>query len=178
MSLERTIYERYLFFSRGQESGESIEKYATVLRNMADNCEFQDLKNSLIRDLIVFGVTDNRVRQRLLRVPDLTLDKPLEIARAAKASQNQLKQMQNLQKVNVVEKKEVNFPRKKFVRKRSVSDDLQQVNRKFCGRRHVRDKMKCPAYGHQWSEQSFCCEVQRRQDDLREFRWSSEFALC
>ena len=52
---KNTIYERYLFFSRGQESGESIDKYATVLRNMADNCEFQDLKNSLIRDRIVFG---------------------------------------------------------------------------------------------------------------------------
>ena len=57
-----TIYERYLFFSQGQESGESIDKYATVLRNMSDNCEFQDLKNSLIRDRVVFGVTDNHVR--------------------------------------------------------------------------------------------------------------------
>ena len=65
-----TIYERYPFFSQGQESGESIDKYATVLRNMADNCEFQDLKNSLIRDRIVFGVTDNHVPEQLLRVPD------------------------------------------------------------------------------------------------------------
>ena len=35
-----TFYERYLFFSRGHESSEPIDKYATVLRNMADNCEF------------------------------------------------------------------------------------------------------------------------------------------
>ena len=41
---KNTIYERFLFFSRGQESGESINKYATVLRNMANNCEFQDLE--------------------------------------------------------------------------------------------------------------------------------------
>ena len=38
------IYERYLFFSRGQESGESIDKYATVLRNIADNCVFRDFE--------------------------------------------------------------------------------------------------------------------------------------
>jgi len=107
------------------------------------------LNNSLIRDRIVFGVTENHTRERLLRVPDLTLDKALEIARAAEATQNQLKQMQNLQDVNVTEKKKVSFPRKKFDGKRSVSDDLQQVDCKFCGRRHVRDKMKCPAYGHQ-----------------------------
>ena len=36
---KNTIYERYLFFSRGQESGEPIDKYATVLRNMADSFE-------------------------------------------------------------------------------------------------------------------------------------------
>ena len=146
---KNTIYERYLFFSRGQESGESIDKYATVLRNMADNCEFQDLKNSLIRDRIVFGVTDNHVRERLLRVPDLTLDKALEIARAAEAIQNQLKQMQNLQEVNAVGKKKESLPRKKFEEKKSVSGNLQQVDCKFCGRRHIRDKTKCPAYGHQ-----------------------------
>ena len=29
-----TIYERYLFFVRQQESGESIDKYAIVLRNI------------------------------------------------------------------------------------------------------------------------------------------------
>ena len=116
---------------------------------MADNCEFQDLKNSLIRDRIVFGVTDDHVRERLLRVPDLTLDKALEIARAAEATQNQLKQMQNLQEVNAVEKKKESLPRKKFEEKKSVSGDLQQVDCKFCGRRHVRDKTKWPAYGHQ-----------------------------
>ena len=50
---KNTIYERYLFFSRGQESGESIDKYATVLRDMTDSCESQDLKDSLIRGRIV-----------------------------------------------------------------------------------------------------------------------------
>jgi len=38
---KNTIYERYLFFSRGQESSESIDKYATVLRNMATILNFK-----------------------------------------------------------------------------------------------------------------------------------------
>ena len=46
---------------------------------MADNCEFPDLKDSFICDCIVLGVTDNHVRERLLQVPDLTLEKALEI---------------------------------------------------------------------------------------------------
>ena len=61
---------------------------------MVDNCEFQDLKNSLIRDHIVFGVTDQHMRERLLRVLDLMLDKALEISREsveanAKSSRSQ-----------------------------------------------------------------------------------------
>ena len=116
---------------------------------MADNCEFQDSKDTLFRDRIVFGVTDNHVRERLLRVPDLTLDKALEIARAAEATQNQLKQMQNLHEVNAVGKKKESFPRKKFEERKPVSGSVQQIDCKFCGRKHVTDRMKCPAYGHQ-----------------------------
>ena len=37
-------------FSHEARRAVSLDKYATVLRNMADNCEFQELKNSLIRD--------------------------------------------------------------------------------------------------------------------------------
>ncbi|XP_068684745.1 uncharacterized protein [Montipora foliosa] len=134
---KNTIYERYLFFSRGQESGEPIDKYATVLRNMADSCEFQDLKDSLIRDRIVFGIADHNVRERLLRVPDLTLNKALELARAAEATQSQLKQMQNLHEVNAVGKKKENFFRKKQEeKKKSANGSAQQKQCNKCGKRN------------------------------------------
>ena len=57
----------------------------------------------------MFGIADNNVRECLLRVPDLTLNKALETARAAEATQSQLKQMQNLHEVNAVEKKKGKF---------------------------------------------------------------------
>lgn len=119
---KNTIYERYLLFSRGQESGEPIDKYATVLRNMADSCEFQDLKDSLIRDRIVLGIVDNNVRERLLQVLDLTLNKALEIARATETTQSQLKQMQNLHEVNTVGKRKENFSRKKDEEKKKSAN--------------------------------------------------------
>ena len=53
--------------------------------------EFRGLKDSLIRDRIVLGVTDNHVRERLLRVLALTLKKAFEISRAAVAAQSQLR---------------------------------------------------------------------------------------
>ena len=39
-----TIYERCLFFSINQETGESIDKYVIVSNNMTDNREFNQLK--------------------------------------------------------------------------------------------------------------------------------------
>ena len=147
---KNTIYEGYLFFLRGQESGEPIDKYVTVLRNMADSCEFEDLKDSLIRDRIVFGIADNNVRECLLQVPDLTLNKALEIARAAETTQSQLKQMQNLHEVNTVGKRKENFSRKKDEEKKEISkrkylaDQPQVLWQKTCTR-----QIKVPAYGQQ-----------------------------
>ena len=51
------------FFSRNQDSGESIEQYVTALKNLASTCEFRVLKESLIRDRIVFGIQDSSVRE-------------------------------------------------------------------------------------------------------------------
>ena len=41
---ENTIYERYGFFSRNQENGESIDRHVTVLKTMSNTSEFGDLK--------------------------------------------------------------------------------------------------------------------------------------
>ena len=79
-------YEKYKFFSRAQESGESIDQYVTILRKLCETCEFGTLKNSLIKDRIVLGVNNTKTRERLLWVPDLTLPKALDGVRSAEAT--------------------------------------------------------------------------------------------
>ena len=54
----------------------------TALRLIARNCEFKDLKDELIRDRIVCGTNSERIKERLLREQDLTLDKALLTRRA------------------------------------------------------------------------------------------------
>ena len=80
---KNTVYERYVFFSRNQENGESIDHYVTVLKTMSDTCEFGELRESLIRDRVVFGIQDNSVRERLLRDHELTLQTAIEKVRSA-----------------------------------------------------------------------------------------------
>ena len=180
---KNTIYERYLFFSRGQESGEPIDKYATVFRNMADNCEFRDLKDSLIGYRIVFGVTDNHLKERLLRVPDLTLEKALEITRAAEAIQNQLKQTQNIQEVNQMRNRNEGPPKEiqKSEGKKPESGG-EQIDCKFCGRRHARDRMKCPENGQQCNKcgknDHFAVKYQAGKRPSEKTRADQRLPLC
>ena len=60
------------------------------LRTRANTCEFGDDTDNMIRDKIVFGVTDSRIKERLLREPNLTLVKCLEIFHAAKSTRIQV----------------------------------------------------------------------------------------
>ena len=85
----------YEFFSRAQKSGETIDQYVTVLRKLSESCELSTLKNSLIKDRIVLGISDTNTRERLLRISDLTLEKAIDMVRSAEATAIQLRHKEN-----------------------------------------------------------------------------------
>lgn len=89
------VFERYKFFELSQAYGESIDSFAAALRLRAKDCGFGDQTESLIRDRIVFGCVDARVKERLLREDNLTLQSALDVCRAAEASKAQMKAMKN-----------------------------------------------------------------------------------
>ena len=85
-------FERYCFNRRVQESGESYEQYRTALRKLSVGCDFQSITpEEILRDRLLFGIRDNKVRERLLREPRLTLAKTDEICRAAESLDVQMK---------------------------------------------------------------------------------------
>ena len=79
------------FNNRKQGSHESIDVYATALRALAATCEFGTLKDEMIRDRLVCGITENSVRRKLLQEPKLSLEKCLDICRSAEATSAHLK---------------------------------------------------------------------------------------
>ncbi|XP_063630684.1 uncharacterized protein LOC134801996 [Cydia splendana] len=81
--------ERHRFFTRCQKQSESIEQYAFELKKLASACEFKELIDDLIRDRLICGIQENALRERLLREPDLTLKKSLEICNIAQISKVQ-----------------------------------------------------------------------------------------
>ena len=75
---------------------------------MADKCAFgaitpDDLlrADDLLRDRIIFGIADNKVRERLLHEPELNLSKTLDICKASEMSQAQIKTVSEFNSSNV-----------------------------------------------------------------------------
>ncbi|KAG7299621.1 hypothetical protein JYU34_016606 [Plutella xylostella] len=87
--------ERHKFFTRDQLNSESIEQYVYELNKMASNCELKDLSSELVKDRLICGIKDGGLRERLLREPDLTQAKALDICRLAELSKAQAGNIKN-----------------------------------------------------------------------------------
>ncbi len=76
-------FERYVFHSRLQQQGETFDSFIMDLKLKARTCNFGQLQDSMIRDQIVFGINDKKVRERHLRETELTLNEAVRICHAS-----------------------------------------------------------------------------------------------
>ena len=141
------IYERYKFNNRNQDQYESIEEYVTVLRSLVETCEFQGLKDELIRDRLVCGIKDNGVRKKLLQESKLTLDRCVDVCRAAEATKNQVKEITNKETAEGVSVDKLETRDYRKYRETKATHGTIIIECKYCGKKHVNNKEKCPAYG-------------------------------
>ena len=75
--------ERHLFNSRKQDDGEKFDDFLTDLTILSKNCKFcADCYPGLLRDRIVGGIQDDKIRQTLLADNKLTLEQAEHICRA------------------------------------------------------------------------------------------------
>ena len=79
---QSAIYSRAQFNRRLQGTHETCLEYATALRALAGKCNYADaMREELIRDRLVAGCRNDRLRERLLMEPDtLTLEQALTIS--------------------------------------------------------------------------------------------------
>lgn len=98
---KNVVYERYVFGSRNQKEGEPFDTFLMEIKRLARNCSFTD-ENDMIRDRIVIGTTDSKLRAQLLAEKELTMDKAIEKARASEASKEQSASMSKSAAVNEI----------------------------------------------------------------------------
>ena len=142
--------ERYKFFTRVQEEGEPLEKFIVDLKILASTCNFTTLRESLVRDRIICGIRDSKLREDLLKVADLDLDKCVNACRASELSKERNRAIEatseTVHHLTSGNKRE----EKKDKRDQGGRDDKDENRKlirkcKFCGRQHRRGN--CPAYG-------------------------------
>ena len=63
-----------------------MAKFVAELRKIVKYCEYGEVLSDMLRDRVVFGISNKRVQRRLLQEPDLTFDKALEMALAAETA--------------------------------------------------------------------------------------------
>ena len=145
-------FERYKFNKRTQESGESYEQYKTTLRKLSEACEFDTITpNEILRDRLIFGIHDTKVRERLLRETILTLIKTDEICRAAESMTEQMRIVgqSNNATTSVHAVRQVSGQKKRMSKEASRRNKSETTKECWnCGRQHGRQpKELCPAFG-------------------------------
>ena len=81
--LKNVPFERYKFYSRMKDAGESYDHHLTAIRQLAHRCEFETISaDQILWDKLDPGNHDSKVRERLLRDKNLSLQKTDEICRA------------------------------------------------------------------------------------------------
>ena len=82
---------RYTFNTRQQKNGEKFSEYLTAIKTLAKDCEYKQLEEELLRDRQVCGITDSKVRERMLHMDTLTYKQAVDMCLAAELSALQIK---------------------------------------------------------------------------------------
>ena len=86
---KNVTFERARFNGRSQREGESVEHFITSLYNLAENCDYTEMKAELIRDRIVVGIRNRALSEQLQLDAELTLETAKKGVRQREAIQEQ-----------------------------------------------------------------------------------------
>ena len=166
-------YERYVFRSRVQKHLEPMDKFITDLKNKVKSCGFGTLEDSLVRDQIVLGVGDIKLKERLLRIEKLTLTETERLCLASEAVNSQIKALRsshvsdNGGKIDRITRSDSGLTKSnRYDRKRAGASGSKSSNNKpytcrNCGSKHL--PRSCPAYQtkcsncHKYNHFAKCC---------------------
>ena len=144
---KNTIYDRTRFNRRVQEEGESIEQFITSLYGLVDLCEFDRLRDQMIRDHIVVGIRDKALSEQLQTDPDLTIDKAKRLTRQREAVHDQAGHMNGNgaeKRVDKVSSKHAAQKKKQGASRQPLGSSSSGNKCSRCGKR-PHSKQDCPA---------------------------------
>lgn len=137
------VYHIFKFWSRNQLKEAAFDQYVTELKKLAQSCEFTISKDEMVRDKVLFRISDSSVQEKLLQ-KDLDLEGVVAMCRAPEVSKKHAKILRKKVGVEVIKKRsDRHQSRKNFNRDAIKSNDYVRCNK--CTTKHKEDK--CPAFG-------------------------------
>ena len=144
---KNTTILRHKFLTCKQKEGQTFVSFVTELRRLSEGCEFDTIKDSLIKDIIIIGILDNKLRERMLREPNIDLPKAIQLGQADEETKKHSKELNDDHNVLKVNKDDHNVlkvnrfkDRSNFNKSPVVASFVSQC--RFCSRSHARGK--CP----------------------------------
>jgi hypothetical protein len=162
------IAERFRFYKRNQQTGESIAEYCVAIQRLTEHCEFGTTLNDALRDRLVCGLANEHVQRKLLVEADLTYERAKAIAIA---SETATKDAEELRRQPTVEVNKLTKARRSADFKSATKETVTCTR---CGKSnhdqsqcYFRDKVchKCSKLGH---TQKMCrSKIQGNQPNQR-----------
>ena len=87
------VMQRFRFNSRIRKPGETVSTYVAELRRLAENCQFGDTLEKMIRDRLVCGINDEGIQKKLLAEQNLTYASALSIAKGQETATKNLQEL-------------------------------------------------------------------------------------
>jgi hypothetical protein len=164
--------ERNVFLERKRANGESMMEYISVLKNLVKTCEYGDMADEMIKDMLVKGNRNQAVTKNLLREGrKLTLAKAVDICHLHETTEAQTQSLNYTDDNSAVDA--MNYRRSNYNRQdqqrrskfnntaTSTSTQPQQCGN--CGDVHPPGRGSCKAFG----KQCFKCK-----------RWNHLKSMC
>ena len=137
-------YEIYLFRQARQQPQETLDQFATRLRQLASSCEFASVDKE-IKWQIILSCSSSRLRRRALREPTITLKALLDLGRAMELSETQASGIES--------QSSTPFDEVNYTRASQRSPAREPISRSStcenCGNAypHPQGQLSCPARG-------------------------------
>lgn len=160
-----TTFARQTFYQLKQKTGQTVQQFATCLRQAAKDCDFGADKDNQLRDAVLSRCSSEYVRRKLLEEGTvLTLARTLEIAAQCERVELQMvalhisPETEVKETVSLVSRKGVRDQKKRMQCSKVTADSNKTCYR--CGQTgHFAKDYKCPAHGKS------CRKCRKRKTD-------------
>ena len=152
--LSNITMERFKFNAGNQKEKEGIDPHVTELRQLSTICDFlRHYSRRVSQRQNILGITGTKLKTRLLRDANITLERHLQICGANEMSEESTKFMDGGE-VNFVKAKKGSQKMKYAESKKDASQYEDRGGRcKYCDGKHP--PRKCPAYGRKCAKCNF-----------------------